>query len=238
MLDEGDWAKWETAERVLQPCYRASLPVAALILKDAAESPYVYLPAVKSRSLKRSPDGGSIEVREVELPVLPDKACLKLSQYISVTEAEDAVKVIFTTHESMEKEWKGTIEISATPAPETEGEVDKKPTVMLEFVYKLQSANAFDENQDGLLTAHAGAFLKSLATMADKVFFLTEKKIDQLLKPDNGIHVLHSVLDVAKRFHEIPPWLPLAAYGADPATSQPFYHAKLEPPPAQVVAEG
>jgi hypothetical protein len=233
-MAEGEFQAWKTAERVLKPCLRASVPVAGLILKDAAEYPYVYFPSVKSRSLKRSPDGGKIVIREVELPLLPEKGVLKLSQHIAVAEAEGEVKVTFTCHESMEAEWKGTIEISATPMPEGE-----TGTAMLEYVFNLESMMPCDEAQEALLRAHAEDTLKSIADMADTVFFLCSDKIDQLLLPENGAHVLHSVLDVAKRFEEIPSWLPLAAYGNDPANpSEAYFAAKMEPPPAQVPVEG
>lgn len=232
MPEEGEFAPWTIC--VQTPCAKSSPGVAALLLKDSIEHPHLYDKSISSKSIVRvkSESGLKLSVREVKLPLLPEKQILPLKQRVEILEAPEegvAFKVVFTVHEDHAAEYTGTIEHSVKT-------VDGVTT--LEYKLDLMSVSALADGQGEAITEHCQKFLTEIATLADRVFFLVGDKEPWVLEPENALpHVTHSLLDIAKKFREIPPWLPVAAFGSAPGANP--YRFKPEKPaaPAAPAAE-
>lgn len=231
-MAEGEFSPWSIC--VTAPCSKSSPGVAALLLKDSIEHPHLYDKGISSKSIVRvkSDAGVKLAVREVTLPIMPEKQTLSLKQKVEILEAPEegvVLKVVFTVHEDMASEYKGTITHSVKTGADG---------TMLEYKIDLESINALADGQGELITEHCTKFLTEIATLSDRVFFLVGDKEAWVLEPENALpHVTHSLLDIAKKFREIPPWLPIAAHGASPEGKA--YRFKPEKPaaPAAPAAE-
>jgi hypothetical protein len=233
MPEEGDFSPWSIC--VQTPCSKSSPGIAGLLLKDSIEHPHLYDKGISSKSIVRvkSETGVKLAVREVKLPFLPEKQILVLKQHVEIQEApEDGVytKVVFTVHEDLASEYKGTIEHSVKKGADGE--------TVLEYKIDLEAMAPLADGQAELMTASCETFLTEIATLADRIFFLVGDQEAWILEPENALpHVMHSLVDIAKKFREIPPWLPIAAHGAA-ADAKP-YRFKPEKPaaPAAPAAE-
>jgi hypothetical protein len=208
-----------------------------LLLKDSIEHPHLYDKGISSRSLVRvkTESGVKLSVREVKLPLMPEKQILPLKQNVEILEAPVEgvfLKVVFTVHEDHAAEYKGTIEHSVKTGADGE--------TLLEYKIDLEALAPLADGQGDQITEHCQKFLTEIATLADRIFFLVGDKEAWVLEPENSLpHVTHSLLDIAKKFREIPPWLPIAAHGSSPGSkSFRFKPEKAAAPAAPPAEEG
>jgi hypothetical protein len=204
---------------------QASLAVAARLVEDYAENPYLYDPTTLARSLQRSKEDKKVILREVQMPVLPEKQSLVLVQTVSLLKDETSARVVFTVDEEKTQpagEWKGTIEVGVGPMQPTEEEIaagaaPEAAGLCIFYTFALENVAEMDEAKAASLTEHCQGFAKRLGELADYCAKLVEEK-DLLSLETPGVH---SVLEIAKRFHPIPAWLPIAASGAYTDPNQP-----------------
>jgi hypothetical protein len=207
-----------------------------LLLKDSIEHPHLYDKGISSKSIVRvkSNSGVKLAVREVKLPLLPEKQILAMKQNVEILAGppEEGVylKVVFTVHEDHASEYKGKIEHSVKTGADGQ--------TILEYKLDLEALAPLADGQGELITEHCQKFLTEIATLADRIIFLVGDKEAWVLEPENSLpHVTHSLLEIAKKFREIPPWLPIAAHGGNPG-SKPFRFKPEKPaapaaPPAE-----
>jgi len=245
---EKEWFKWEIAT-VQAPCSKSSPAIASMLLKDSIEFPHLYDKGISSRSLVRvkTDTGVKLSVREVKLPGWapdnPDMQILTMKQNVEIHDnPEERVhtKVVFTVHEDHKDEYKGTIEHSVKTGDSGE--------TLLEYKIVIEGTAALADGQADAIKEKCEKFLTEIATLADRVFFLVGDTAalppgaGECLEPDNILpHVTHSLLDVAKKFSEIPPWLPIASHGSAPDKPGAPYRFIPEKPAAPAVdapAEG
>jgi hypothetical protein len=206
-----------------------------LLLKDSIEHPHLYDKGISSKSMVRvkSDSGIKLAVREVKLPLLPEKQILPLKQRVEIHEAPEEgiyLKVVFTIHEDHASEYKGTIEHSVKTGADGE--------TILEYKLDLEASGALADGQGESITEHCQKFMTEIATLADRIFFLVGDKEAWVLEPENALpHVTHSLLDIAKKFREIPPWLPIAAHGSSPGSKSFRFKPEKPAAPAAPPAE-
>jgi hypothetical protein len=230
-MAEGEFVAWGSI-CVQTPCSKSSPGIAALLLKDSIEHPHLYDKTISSKSMVRvkTDTGVKISVREVKLPLLPEKAILPMKQTVEIHDKPEEgveVKVVFTVHEDHAAEYKGTIEHSVKKGADGE--------TLLEYKLDLEAMGPLADGQGESITEHCTKFMTEIATLADRIFFLAGDREEWLLQPENALpHVTHSLLDIAKKFREIPPWLPIAAHGSAPDMKP--YRFKPEKPAAAAAA--
>jgi hypothetical protein len=195
-----------------------------MLLKDSVEFPHLYDKGISSKSLARvkTDAGVKLSIREVKLPLGPEgenqimamKQKVEI-QTVGVPPFEEGVhtKVVYTVHEDHKEEYKGTIEHSVKTGASGE--------TLLEYKIDLEALAPLADGQAESIKKHCEKFLTEIAKLADNVFFLVGDTdalppgAAECLEPENILpHVTHSLLDIAKKFSEIPPWLPIAAYGS------------------------
>ena len=212
---------------------QASFAVAARLVEDYAENSYLYDPTIISRSLKRSKEDKKVELREVQMPILPEKQTLVLVQKVAFENKDGTAKVVFTVDEEKTLpagEYKGTIEVGVGPmaAPTEEeiaaGAAPESPGLGIFYTFALESATELDEAKSEALTKHCQGFATRLGELADYCAKLADEPSLLSLETPG----VHSVLEIAKRFRPIPPWLPIAASGV--------YTGTPPPPPKEVEA--
>jgi hypothetical protein len=204
---------------------QASLAVASRLVEDYAENSYLYDPTGISRSLKRSKEDKKVILREVTMPVLPAGEKLVLVQQVSLLKDETSARVVFTVDEEKTQpagEWKGTIEVGVGPMQPTEEEIAAGASpdaagLCIFYTFALENVAELDEAKAASLTEHCQGFAKRRGELVDYCAKLVEEK--NLL--DLETPGVHAVLEIAKRFHPIPDWLPIAASGVYTDPKQP-----------------